>query len=76
MAELLTFEQIKQRYADEWLLIAYTEIDPETLQVVQGEVLAHSPNIKEVYGALAIAKGRDAAIEFVGEPQENVAYIL
>ena len=76
MTELLTFEQIQQRYSDEWLLIAYTEVDPDTLQVIQGEVLAHSPDIKEVYKALPIAKGRDAAIEFVGEPQNDVAYIL
>lgn len=76
MAELLTFEQMKQQYSDEWLLIAYTKVDPDTLQVIQGEVLAHSPDIKEVYKALPIAKGRDAAIEFVGEPKEDVAYIL
>lgn len=74
MAQILTFEEIKQQYHDEWLLIAYTDLDPETLQVLQGEVLAHSPDIEVVYQALPSAKGRNAAIEFVGVPQANIAH--
>jgi hypothetical protein len=72
----LTFEQIQQQYSDEWLLIAYKQVDPDTLQVIQGEVLAHSPDRQETYAALALAKGQDVAIEFVGEPQDDVAYTL
>ena len=34
----LTLGQMKQRYHDEWLLIAYTDVD-ENLNVLCGEVL-------------------------------------
>jgi hypothetical protein len=76
MPQTHTFAEIQQQYQDEWLLIAYTEIDPESLQILQGEVLAHSPNIDIIYQALPQAKGRNAAIEFVGTPKTDVAYIL
>jgi len=76
MAHLLTYEEMKQQYPDEWLLIAYTQIEPDTLQVLQGEVLAHSPEVEEIYRSLPLAKGRNAATEFVGQPQADVAYIL
>jgi hypothetical protein len=55
MARLLTYEEMKQQYPDEWLLIAYTEIEPDPLQVLQGEVLAHSPNVEEIYRSLSLS---------------------
>jgi hypothetical protein len=76
MPQTLTFTEIQQQYQDEWLLIAYTAIDPKSLQILQGEVLAHSPDIEVIYQALPQAKGRNAAIEFVGTPKADVAYIL
>jgi hypothetical protein len=75
MPQVLTFEEIKQQYHNEWLLIVYTEID-ENLNVIRGEVLAHSPTVEDIYQALPAAKGREAAIEFVGTPEADVAYIL
>jgi hypothetical protein len=60
--EVLTFEEMKQRYDGEWLMIAYTELDSE-MNVVQGEVLAHSPNQEEIYQALPLAKGKAVAFE-------------
>jgi hypothetical protein len=76
MANLLTYAEMQQQYTDEWLLIAYTQIEPDTLQVLQGEVVAHSPDVQDIYRSLPLVKGRDAAIEFVGQPQADVAYIL
>jgi hypothetical protein len=35
MSTLLTLEEMKQQHHDEWLLIAYTQID-ENLNVLQG----------------------------------------
>jgi hypothetical protein len=37
---------MQQKYHDEWLLIAYTDLD-EDLHVIRGEVLAHSPDQAE-----------------------------
>jgi hypothetical protein len=76
MAEILTLNEIRHRYNGEWVMIAYTETDPETLEVIRGEVLAHSPNPQDVYDAMALANGRGVAFEFFGQIPENVAFIL
>jgi hypothetical protein len=51
LPEILSLDQMKQRYHDEWLLIAYTDID-ENLAVLQGEVLAHAQNANDLYKLL------------------------
>ena len=75
MAEILSFEEIQRRYDGEWLIIAYTELNDE-MAVVSGEVLAHSPDETTIYQALPIARGRDVAIEYVGEIPADLAFIL
>ncbi len=84
MTNILTLDEMRDgeasrygnRYNGEWVMIAYTETDPETLEVLRGEVLAHSPNSQDVYAAMPIAKGRGVAFEFFGHIPENVAFIL
>ena len=66
---------MESRYAGEWLLIAYTELDKE-MKVVRGEVLAHSPNRDDIYRALLSAKGRKVAVEYAGVIPEDLAVAL
>ncbi len=40
MTELMSVQEIQEKYAGEWLLIGYEELDDE-LNVIRGEVLAH-----------------------------------
>jgi hypothetical protein len=75
MATLLTAAAMKQHYHDEWLLIAYTEID-DNLNVMQGEVLAHSPDVETLYALLPQFKDRAVALEYVGEIPQDLAFIL
>jgi hypothetical protein len=75
MSEIMNFEEMKHHYAGEWLLIAYTEID-DNLQVKKGEVLAHSPQQKDIYQALNLVKDIPVAIEYVGEVPEDLAFVL
>jgi hypothetical protein len=75
MAEILSFEEMKKRYYGEWLLIAYTEVD-EDMNVLKGEVIAHSPDRDEVYKAIASRGGKAVAIEYVGEIPSDYAVIL
>ena len=75
MSQVMTFQEMKQQYDGQWLLIAYTEID-EQMQVQKGEVLSHSHNREEVYQALESVKNIPVAIEYVGKLPENVDYIL
>ncbi|NER99666.1 MAG: hypothetical protein F6J86_38640 [Symploca sp. SIO1B1] len=75
MSELITFEKMKQLYQGEWLLIAYKNID-EQMQVIDGEVLAHSPHQSDIYEALSSISEQPLAIEYVGQIPEDVAFIL
>jgi hypothetical protein len=75
MAQILTLKEMKEQYHDEWLLIAYTEID-ENLQVIRGEVVAHSPRAEEVYHALPHYKDHAVAVEYIGEIPQDLVIML
>ncbi len=75
MATDLTLVEMQQHHQNEWLLIAYTQID-ENLQVLKGELLAHSPNVETLYRLLPQYRDRAIAFEYVGEIPEDVAFIL
>lgn len=75
MPQVMTFEAMKQHYQNEWLLIAYTEID-ENLNVIQGEVLAHSTDVEPLYDLMPQFKDRAVALEYIGEIPKDLAFIL
>lgn len=75
MTEILSFEEMKKRYYGEWLLIAYTEVDQD-MNVLKGEVLAHSPERDEVYNVIASRRGKAVAIEYVGDLPSDYAVML
>ena len=75
MSSIMTFEEIKLHYEGEWVLIAYTETD-ENLQVIKGEVLAHSANKEKIHNALESAPDKPLAIEYMGQVPEDIAFIL
>ena len=75
MSAVLTYDEIKERYPDEWLLIVDTELDDE-LNILRGTVLAHSKDRDEVYRKIMSLKGRSFAVEYNGEPPEGWAAAL
>jgi hypothetical protein len=75
MGHVLSMETIRDRYRGEWVLIAYTELDDQ-MQVVRGEVLAHSHDRDEIYRRLLEFKGRQLAVEYVGEVPKDLAVLL
>ncbi|MFM2431189.1 MAG: hypothetical protein RLZZ511_2402 [Cyanobacteriota bacterium] len=72
---VLTIAEIRQRYDGEWVLVAYKDLDDQ-LQVLSGEVLAHSPDRDVVYAALPLGRDRDVAIECFAHIPEDLAFIL
>jgi hypothetical protein len=76
MSQVLTLNEIKHQYNGEWVLIAYNEIEDDTLQVIRGEVVEHGSDAEVLYKLLPKYNDRPIAIEFMGEAVENVAYIL
>lgn len=75
MSEVMTFEEMQHRYDGEWLLIAPTEVD-EDLQVIKGEVLAHSPLQEHIYQVLTSISEQPLAIEYVNRVPEDIGFIL
>jgi hypothetical protein len=75
ISQILTLEEIISLYPDEWVLIAYTELD-EDLNVIQGEVLAHSSDRDQLYNNSLPRKGKSVAIEYTGAIPEDLAVML
>ncbi|AFZ09727.1 hypothetical protein Osc7112_5500 [Oscillatoria nigro-viridis PCC 7112] len=73
--KILSLEEIIHLYPSEWVLIAYTELD-EDLNVLRGEVLAHSPDRDLLYNNALSRKGKSVAIEYTGPIPEDLAAML
>jgi hypothetical protein len=71
----MTWEEIRTQYDGQWVLIAYQELD-EQLNVVVGEVIAHSPSKEEIYKQLLQTAGKNIAIEYAGELSSDVAVMF
>lgn len=75
MGQIMSVETIREQHDGEWVLIAYTELDEE-MRVIRGEVLAHSRDRDEIYRRLLTVKGRQVAVEYMGEIPEDLAVVL
>jgi len=61
----MTFEEIKKKYPNEWVLIA-DPIEDEMLEVKSGKVIAHSAKRDMIYSALKERRG-NFAIRYTGK---------
>ena len=71
----MKWEQIKEKFDGEWVLIECIEVD-DSFQVVEGEVLYHDPDKDKVYRKLLKLRPKRYAIEYVGEIPEDLAVML
>lgn len=75
MNEVLTLDEIKSRFRDEWVLLAEPE-ETEDLEIVSGRVLFHSPDADEMYRKAAeLRPGRFATV-FTGEIPSDMDFAL
>jgi len=75
MPEVITYQQMKEQYPDQWLLVSCVETD-EDMNVVRGEVLAHSTSRDEIYAKLLKLTGKHVAIEYTGDIPEDPAVMF
>jgi hypothetical protein len=75
MDEVLTLEQIEERFPSEWVLVADPELT-ESLVVLKGKVLCHSPNRDDVYRKARELRPRHSAIVYTGTLPEEAAVVL
>jgi hypothetical protein len=83
---LLAIDRMHDRYPNQWLLVANTKTD-ENLELLKGEVIAHSTDCDQIYtaspvpGGVANARERktrtgNLSIEYTGIIPDNFAFIL
>jgi len=75
MEDVMTFEEMVERFRGEWLLIEYEELSQE-LEVKRGRVLFHSFNKDEVYKRLMELKGGHIAIEYAGDVPKELTVLF
>ena len=75
MDEILTFEEIKARYAPDWVLIGDLVTD-DSLEVLYGRVLFHSPDHDEVNRKAKQLKPGRYAVQCLAPWPENVELIV
>jgi hypothetical protein len=73
--EALTIGEIKARYAPDWVLIGEPETD-EVQHLRAGKVLFHSADRDEVYQKAIDLRLGHFAFRFLGEPPEDMAFVL
>ena len=75
MDETLAIDEIKIRYAPDWVLIGEPETD-EAQHLKAGKVLFHSPDRDEVYQKAIDLRLGHFAFRFLGEMPKDMAFAL
>ena len=75
MDELLTIEDIKTRFAPDWVLIGEPRMD-ENQRLLAGKVLFHSRDREEVYRRAIELRPGHFAFRYLGELPEDMAFVL
>lgn len=75
MSEILTFEQIKARYAPDWVLMGDIQTD-EDASLVSGRVLFHGADRDEVYNKLADFAPDLYAVRCLRPWSEDMVFVL
>ena len=75
MDEMPTIEEIRARYASDWVLIGEPETD-ESQHLRAGKVFFHSPDRDEVYRKAGELRPGRFAVRYLGTWPEDMALIL
>lgn len=75
MDEVLTIDEIKARYAPDWVLIGEPRTD-EHYNVLGGKVLFHSRSREEVYQKAVDLRPGYFAFEFLGDWPKDMEFLL
>lgn len=75
MDEILTIEEIRTRFAPDWVLIGDPQTD-ESQRLHAGRVLFHSPDREEVYRRAIELRPANFAFRYLGKLPEDMAFVL
>jgi hypothetical protein len=71
MDEVLTMEEIRARYAPDWVLTAEPQTD-DRLEVLGGKVLFHGPDRDELLRKAMALKLDRIAVRYLGDYPEHI----
>ena len=71
----MKWKDIKRAFRDQWVLIEVGKVD-QRLNIVEGQVLAHSKDKDEVYKKLLEIRPKEFSIEYTGVIPEDLAVVL
>ncbi len=72
----MRLEEIRQTFKGKFVLIAVSKTDPDNCEVLEGDVLAHSPNRDEIMALLGRGVNRDVTVEWCGEPDDARVVVI
>ena len=75
MGEIMTIEQLKRDYDQEWVLLGDPVSDEED-SVVSGRLLDHSADPDELYDRAVAIAPKHCAVFFMGPPNDGSVLIL
>ena len=75
MNEVLTVQEIEDRYEAEWILVEDPEVTPQ-LEVISGKVLFHSKDRDEVYSKAIELRPKHSAYLYTGGVAADVVIML
>ena len=75
MGEIMSLQEMKDRYRGQWVLVAYQELDDD-LNVLRGKVLAHSSDRDEIYRQLLTVQEEKVSVEYMGEIPKDLVVVL
>ena len=75
MNEVLTVQEIEDRYKAEWVLVEDPEVTPQR-EVIGGKVLFHSKDRDEVYNKAIELRPKHSAYLYTGRAAEDMVIML
>lgn len=75
MTEILTMEEIEQKFDGEWVLIEDVETD-EKLEVVSGKVVFHGKDKDALHEKAMKSKSDHLATLYIGKPDPKMGFLL
>ena len=72
----MRLDEIRKRYRNDWVLVEFSKLDKD-LRVKNGKVIcAHSEQRRHIYKALLDTRGKNVAVEYCGDIQEDVVVMF
>ena len=67
----MRFEDIRRQFKNEFVLIEVTKTDTDNIEILEGNILAHSAKRNEIMELLGRGLAADVAVEWCGEPDDS-----